>query len=102
VILDLLLEDSASDVKAGFDTLKGGLNDAMVRRSAALAAQGRYDEADSFLRGKMSPANLQTVSAWMRKHIKPVKNATTEKLLANGQFEGWLKQHFVPFIKSLA
>lgn len=93
-------EDTAGEIKAGFNAMSGGITDSIITRMAALAAQGRYDEADRLLRSKVHSSNFQKISQWMRQQIKPVKGATTEKLLDHPEFKEWVWNHFVPFIKS--
>jgi hypothetical protein len=88
-------------VTQAFTGLIGGISDSLISRAAILAAQGRYDEADNTLRPKVKPEKFQSLSDWMRKNIKPIPNATSSKLADHPQFNKWLFDHFVPYVKTL-
>ncbi len=95
-----ILNENASGIQnivAGLgDTARAGA----LKRSALLASQGRYPEAEGIIRQYVKdPAKFKIVADAMKDKLKPIPNATSSKLEANLQYSEWLDKQWIPWVE---
>jgi DNA repair ATPase RecN len=96
----ILLENAYDKVQNLVGSLGNTARTGALKRSAMMASQGRYPEAEGILRQYIKdPAKFKLVADEMKKKLTPIAGASSSKLEADPKYSEWLDKGWIPWVE---